>query len=216
MSNEKLTLEKLFEMQKILDTRIIEQKGLQGVDLLPNTVLALQVEIAELANEWRGFKHWSDRQEPKFGYAAEIECITCHGKGFYYIGERVKCLSCNETGKVFNPLLEEYVDCLHFFLSIARQLNYSADDLYCWEDSVEGETTLLFSELLHNVGLILADQLLSREITDVSLFRKDHFRSALFIFYGLGEQRFGFDFEEIAGAYVSKNRTNHDRQANGY
>ncbi|WP_201319083.1 dUTP diphosphatase [Paenibacillus sp. EPM92] len=60
-----LTLEDMYEKQKELDARIIKEKGHEGVDLLPNTVLALQVEIAELANEWRGFKHWSNRQKPR-------------------------------------------------------------------------------------------------------------------------------------------------------
>jgi dimeric dUTPase (all-alpha-NTP-PPase superfamily) len=176
-----MELEQLYQMQKELDARIIADKDLEGINLLPNTVLALQVEIAELANEWRGFKHWSKDQQPR--------------------RER---------------MLEEYVDCLHFFLSIARQLDLPADDLYVGEDEVEGDTTILFSDLLHNVGLILADRLLAAEIRDIQKFRRDHLRGALFIFYGLGEQRFAFTFGQIVEAYVKKNQTNHDRQANGY
>lgn len=36
-----MQIEKLYEMQKVLDARIIEEKGLQGQDLLPNTVLRM-------------------------------------------------------------------------------------------------------------------------------------------------------------------------------
>lgn len=36
--------DKLFETQKILDDRIVEEKGLQGVDLLDKKVLALQAD----------------------------------------------------------------------------------------------------------------------------------------------------------------------------
>ena len=74
-----MNLQKMFEMQKALDDRIIKEKGLEGQDLLPNLILALQVELAECANEWRGFKHWSNDREPR----TKIEhfCPTCEGTG---------------------------------------------------------------------------------------------------------------------------------------
>lgn len=211
-----MKLEELYEMQKVLDKRIIDQHNLHGQDLLPNTVLALQVEIAELASEWRGFKHWSDKREPKHGYTAYIDCPRCDGKGAWYEGGRVQCPICHGNGRIINPLLEEYVDCLHFFLSIARQLDLPADDLYQWEDVIEGETTVLFSELIYLVGLIIADQFLYHPIEDVTKWRVENLRAALFIFYALGEQRLGFTFEQIAAAYVAKNKVNHERQSSGY
>lgn len=176
-----MKLSEMYEMQKKLDARIIKEKKLDGYDLLPNTVLALQVEIAEVINEWRVFKHWSGDREPR----------------------REK-------------MLEEYVDCLHFFLSIARQLDLPSGDLYVCEDELENDTVIIFSELLHNVGMIHADKMLLREIKDVRVFQREHFRSSLFIFYALGEQRLGFTFEEITEAYLKKNQINHKRQENGY
>lgn len=44
----------MFEMQKALDERIIKEKGLEGQDLLPNTYVALDTELAEFANEGAG------------------------------------------------------------------------------------------------------------------------------------------------------------------
>lgn len=58
-----MNLTKLFETQKQLDDRIIEKHGLQDMDRLPYLVLALQVELGECANEWRGFKYWSEDRE---------------------------------------------------------------------------------------------------------------------------------------------------------
>jgi dimeric dUTPase (all-alpha-NTP-PPase superfamily) len=212
-----ITLEQLYEMQKELDARIIREKGLEGQDLLPNTVLALQVEICELANEWRGFKHWSSDREPR----TIIKCMVCNGKKEIYSQhnlDMIDCPHCDGTGKEndSNPLLEEYVDCLHFFLSLARQLNLPADDLYIPDDVVEGETSVLFTELLHNVGMINGNLFLYHKPENVRAHQREYFRGALACFYGLGEQRLGFTFDQITAAYVAKNRVNHERQANGY
>lgn len=110
-----MNLAKLFETQKALDDRIIKARELEGKDLYPNTILALQVELAEFANEGRWFKHWSKDQEPR-GYK---KCTVCEGKGMHLsISEGYgECKSCKGTGEgEDNPLLEEYVDCVHFFL----------------------------------------------------------------------------------------------------
>lgn len=39
-----MDLSKLFETQKRLDKRIVEEKGLEGQDLLDKKILALQVD----------------------------------------------------------------------------------------------------------------------------------------------------------------------------
>lgn len=54
-----MQLEKLFQMQKGLDRYIEEKHQLLSEDLFDRKVLALLVEIGELANETRCFKFWS-------------------------------------------------------------------------------------------------------------------------------------------------------------
>ncbi len=54
-----MNLERLFQMQKGLDSHIEEKHNLQNEDLFDRKVLALLVEIGELANETRSFKFWS-------------------------------------------------------------------------------------------------------------------------------------------------------------
>jgi dimeric dUTPase (all-alpha-NTP-PPase superfamily) len=54
-----MKLEKLFHMQKALDAHIEEKHMLQDEELFDRKVLALLVEIGELANETRSFKFWS-------------------------------------------------------------------------------------------------------------------------------------------------------------
>jgi len=157
------------------------------------------VEIAELANEWRGFKHWSNDREPR--YVKKTIAFADPGGPFVH---------------TTYPLLEEYVDCLHFFLSIARQLDLPSDDLYAYQDDPEGDTSVLFTELLHNVGMINGHLFLFEKPKNVSDHQRNFFRSALGLFYEIGEQRLGFYFDQIAEAYVAKNKVNHERQENGY
>ncbi|MFK4167655.1 dUTP diphosphatase [Paenibacillus lautus] len=208
-----LTIEQMYEMQKELDAKIIKEKGLEGQDLLQNTVLALQVEIGELANEWRGFKHWSDRRQPRYGLNARIPCDGCGGRGFWFDGERETCTICNAKGEVFSPLIMEYVDCLHFFLSIARQLDLSQADLNVHITMDEAQTAAMFTELLNLVGLLNGE---SFWIKPEAVNKPECFRCALAIFLRLGEQCLGFSFEQIAEAYAAKNAVNHERQTNGY
>lgn len=54
-----MPLKKLFTMQAALDRYIEENHQLQHEDLFDRKVLALLVEIGELANETRSFKFWS-------------------------------------------------------------------------------------------------------------------------------------------------------------
>lgn len=101
-----MNLTKLFEAQRVLDERI-EQKHprVKGENRLESKSLALQVELGECANEWRGFKFWSKDQTPRTKVP-----VTLWGEPYR------------------NPLLEELVDVFHFALSIGndmkRERNY--------------------------------------------------------------------------------------------
>ncbi|WP_046174027.1 dUTP diphosphatase [Domibacillus indicus] len=56
-----MNIEKLYEMQRGLDQYIEKGHNLKGADLFSQKVLALLVEVGELANETRCFKFWSKR-----------------------------------------------------------------------------------------------------------------------------------------------------------
>lgn len=210
-----MNIEMLYEMQKELDERIIREKGLEGQDLLPNTVLALQVELGELANEWRGFKFWSKDQNPRT--EENIIDQTAAGNQIFNIvvGKR-------------NPLLEEYVDCLHFFLSIAVKNGWK-DALYVWRDAIEDVQEKGLSSGVMGAFLEISYWLLKmymeqegdegfRKIADMlGISTKQFcFRNAWFLFVCLGVVEFGFTLDQITDAYVEKNRVNHERQDNGY
>jgi dimeric dUTPase (all-alpha-NTP-PPase superfamily) len=168
-----MDLKKLFETQKILRDRI----NYNEPDRFNKLVLALLVELGECANEWRGFKFWSKDQEPRTKSWRKLP------DGSYDVK--------------YNPLLEEYVDGLHFVLELGIELdckpNYVRPFLY--------ENTLKQFN-----GLYWEISVMETEDEFEWLFRK---------YLGLGEM-LGFTWKEIESAYYAKNQINHQRQENGY
>ena len=84
----------LFSLQRELDNRIVQEHELEGQNLFEKKLLALMVEVGELANETRCFKYWSK-----------------------------KAPSPKET------ILEEYVDGIHFILSLGLELGVTHGEL---------------------------------------------------------------------------------------
>src|SRR5690625_3399345 len=125
----KMNLQRLFEAQKKLDDHIRKEKGLEGEDLLDKKILALQVELGELANEHRGFKFWSSRQEP--------------------VTNDLRVADYKESGEAiletYNPLLEEYVDVVHFTLSVGLEIEIKHEIFP--EPINYGDAVIQFNEL---------------------------------------------------------------------
>ncbi|WRU97435.1 dUTP diphosphatase [Priestia filamentosa] len=161
-----MNLERLFKIQKVLDEKILDKHPeLKGQNNLEWKLLALQVELGECANEHRGFKKWSNDQEPR----VKEKCPICKGKGFIDFFdafesqyETESCNDCEETGfvKDKNSLLEEYVDCLHFILSIGLELsiagNVVRNERFNKNRNVIQQFTSVFvsiSDLLGNIWL---------------------------------------------------------------
>lgn len=204
-----MNLEKMLETQKALDDRIIKTKGLEGKDLFANTILALQVELAEFANEGRWFKHWSNDQEPRTNVLAEG---TKNGK---------------EYSVYRNLVLEEYVDGLHFFLSAANQkgwqeaLYISSDPfLECAENMKKvGKKKYLTDTYLELIYFLMKSYMeINSKDEKIAGFHVNiyHFRLAWSLFLTIGIVGFGFTLDQIEQAYFAKNAVNHERQNNGY
>jgi dimeric dUTPase (all-alpha-NTP-PPase superfamily) len=158
---------KLFEMQKDLDSKIEKQHGLQEESLLEKKILALLVEVGELANETRCFKFWSLKPP------AETSVI-----------------------------LEEYVDGIHFILSIGIEIGMTEN----YEFELSDEEISLTAHFV-------------RVYEKISQFDKSHSEEhylELFQQYLLLGKVLGFSAEKIEAAYVKKNEVNHDRQKQGY
>ncbi len=169
-----MNVKKLCEMQQALDNRIIQEHKLEGKNLEENKILALLVEICELANETRCFKHWSNK------------------------GPSEK-----------NILLEEYVDSLHFFLSIANHRQYDVDrlyDVYLTDFEVKQEQASIVTAFKE----VMAKILMMEQSQDPF-----HYIQAFASYLNLGKI-LDFSWEQIEQAYIQKNEINHKRQDNGY
>jgi dimeric dUTPase (all-alpha-NTP-PPase superfamily) len=217
-----MNLIKLFEMQKILRQRI----NYNEPDRFNKLILALLVELGECANEWRGFKFWSKDQKPaKILHTTQgatpenavyFKCMSEDDCGEYSYKDDFTslleepdyevCPKCHEgytyTFREKNPLLEEYVDGLHFVLELGIELDFAH----------------IVKDLKPTKNESITDQFIFISAKAGTLLTYHSIPNYLHIvqnYIGLGEM-LGFTWEEIEQAYISKNQVNHQRQNNGY
>lgn len=214
-----MNLQKLFTAQAELDAYIEQQHPTQeNENRLEKKVLALLVELGECANEWRGFKFWSNNQSPR--EVEEHSCIQCKGAGLVRDvvlfkndnGNKLKfCPRCGGSGvvKTTNNLLEEYVDCLHFILSIGNDLQVKDFDL-CVFDSVKSWSVVNYFNYTFSKVVSLAGSLQSKK--DCIVY---DYHSAIKTIVRLGH-KLDFTEEQIEEAYWKKYEINKQRQVSGY
>ncbi|SES95794.1 Dimeric dUTPase, all-alpha-NTP-PPase (MazG) superfamily [Natronincola peptidivorans] len=161
-----MEIQQLFHIQKQLDETICNNHNLHNKDLIPAKILALEVELGELANETRCFKFWSKKMaSPK------------------------------------DVILEEYVDCLHFLLSIGLDEDFHEAKFYIKENP--RDLIQQFQDVFRKCSNF--HQSLSEEAY-VDLFEG---------FLSLGG-KLGFTWQEVEEAYLKKNQVNYQRQEEGY
>ncbi len=212
-----MDLVKLFEMQDVLDERIKKEKGLEGQDLLQEKILALNTELGELANEWRGFKFWSEVQKSRTKKRHYAHCHVCDGRGEDPLDSMEICSHCEGDGKLLkkitNPLLEEYVDCLHFILSIGLglRLHLDLEEMEIDSDYTEERATETFNKMFSCIS-----ELKETASTGAREDLIEIYEITFNLFIGIGEKHLGFNIYQINQAYFEKNEINHQRQENGY
>lgn len=178
-----MNLQKLFEKQKVLMERIEKEHPVEpNEDRFSKRILALLVELGECANEQRTWKYWSTKRDPR------TKVIVKEPQG-----------QCADIIKY--PLLEEYVDGLHFVL----------------EHGIEIEVDPMIQFKL-DVKINVVSQYLY--LFDVISFYRNfrsikNYKKILDAYMGLGYM-LGFDLEQIEQAYDEKNAVNHARQDGGY
>lgn len=212
-----MNLSKLFEKQRQLDEHIMdEHPELKGQDNLDWKILALQVELGECANEWRGFKKWSKDQEPHIQKIV-VQCVLCNEWTDY--PHEVEGVT-----RTRYPLLEEYADGLHFALSIGLEISAEKEISKSKVESIKHHD-ITFQFLSINLlsakvydawarwhWIDDAERILKRTRRQTLI---QEYKRFLYTFLGLGEI-FGFTWNQIEQAYFDKNEINHKRQEAGY
>lgn len=194
----------MFEQQKILRDRIAYNEQ----DRFNKLILALLVELGECANEWRGFKFWSKNQEPR---NKNIICHACKGQGYFAFPnqEEEDCSYCEGSGyQEKNPLLEEYVDGLHFVLELGIEVNCEKIPTLC---IVPDNAVDQFNELFYQVSHLNW----YKNEYGFNCVVEGYFEELFGNYMNLGKL-LGFTWNEIEQAYFEKNQINHERQNNGY
>lgn len=210
-----MNLQKLFEAQEELDAFIEQQHPTQpGENRLEKKVLALLVELGECANEWRGFKFWSNRQTANDLEWVDKECKSCKGTGVdvegVALGNPYPCIECQGESFVAyakNPLLEEYVDVLHFILSIGNDLQFDYKEFLKRQFAMGEDVNRLFIDVTISVGKIIHHY--------GTNFARYFLYATLHYFLKIG-RKLGFTEEQIEGAYWKKYEINKQRQRDGY
>lgn len=180
-----MQLEKLFKIQKVLRDRI----NYNEPDRFNKLILALLVELGECANEWRGFKFWSQNQIPHTS-AVRTPAMMEEDKVYY------------------NPLLEEHVDGLHFILDLGIEKEFDYEEFsYLHEANfdlyTESDITTQFIRLFNAIN----------EFADIQDL--ESYEDMFLYFIGLG-RHLNFTWGQIEQAYLEKNKINHQRQDVGY
>lgn len=159
---------RLYDMQQKLDMYIEDNHDLGSQEVFPEKLLALLVELGELANETRCFKFWSTKPP------SDKQII-----------------------------LEEYVDVLHFMLSLGLETGYR----YHPENNVnlrsDKDKTTLFLDLFQkctNFG---------------NSPDEGKYDSMMKAYLTLGAA-LNFLEKDIERMYLKKHNTNYQRQDEGY
>lgn len=206
-----MDFKKLQIMQAKLDEAILAKKPeMTAEERFNKTLVALSVEIAEVANCAEHFKFWKDNKgkvdSGRFGenhFFANDELVFTN-----YIEEK--------TGIQYDfkqahrlTLIEECSDALHFILSLANQLGYEID-LCNWEISQELKEDYLI--YVNRDAFFLFKSF--RDKKSVSVTHENLFMLVLGIF-GYFDS-LGITPEELEQAYYDKNKINYERLENGY
>ena len=161
-----LQWDKLYSMQYELDTFIEREKKMMENSLVSKKIVALFVEVGELANETRCFKFWSDKGP----------------------SDR-------------SVILEEYVDGIHFLLSLGLETNLRYTSNH--KKQRVNNLTDQFQKIFGSIHLFAEQP------------SQTNYDQMWDMYLCLG-QSLEFSELDIMNAYLEKNKVNVNRQKEGY
>ena len=206
-----MNFKKLQAMQAKLDEAILADKApMAAEERFNKTLVALSVEIAEVANCAEHFKFWKDNRgktdEGRFRLESELMDISLGDKDkLIDLRDNLKEVSSEQAHRL--TLIEECSDALHFILSLANQCNENISTMeFLINDGIYSK-----EEHYRNLQYLINYMEYREEIN----FKNEWIRSITEGFccytYSLGVK-----FKELEQAYYDKNKINYERLENGY
>lgn len=196
-----MNLKKLQAMQAKLDEAILKEKApMTAEERFNKTLVALSVEIAEVANTVEHFKFWKDNKG-KVDKSRFIEDWDYTGAQVigYYDKQDGFIASINYEKAHRLTLIEECSDALHFILSLANQLGW---DLMTGHNSTRNldKRYLSLQKLIDEIDF-------QRSGCEAQTFM-DNFMGYILLL--------DITPQELEQAYYDKNKVNYERLENGY
>lgn len=202
-----MNFKKLQAMQLELDNSILSAKPqMTAEERFNKTLVALSVEVSEVANCAEHFKFWKDNKGKVDGkrFAPDWDYGGNQIIGYYdYNNGAPSQISFEQAHKL--TLVEEASDCLHFILSLANQIGYEIDEeliKICHYPKNQLETLYV---ALQNKIMNLATG-----------YDKLGSYKALISFYMSYVNELGITTQELEQAYYEKNEENYRRLREGY
>ena len=201
-----MNFKKLQAMQAKLEEAILADKApMTAEERFNKTLVALSVEIAEVANCAEHFKFWKDKKGKIDSKRFTYNGLTNFSDSHLWTDENsgVSNYTFEQAHRL--TLLEECSDALHFILSLANQVDYKI---------VEIGTHFKISEDTDSLekNFIFLNQL-------IGLVELKHFRSDLEMIidvFFIYINQLGVSQQELEQAYYDKNKINYERLENGY
>ena len=204
-----MNFKKLQAMQAKLDEAILADKApMTQEERFNKTLVALSVEIAEVANCAEHFKFWKDNRgktdEGRFRLESELMDISLGDKDkLIDLRNNLKEVSSEQAHRL--TLIEECSDALHFILSLANQVDFEINGIGTHfkisEDTDSLEKNFIFLNQL--IGLV-----------ELKHFHSD-LEMIIDVFF-IYINQLGISEQELEQAYYDKNKINYERLENGY
>ena len=202
-----MNFKKLQAMQAKLDEAILADKApMTQEERFNKTLVALSVEIAEVANTVEHFKFWKDNKGKidydRFDVDWDYEGTRIIGYYDYKEGVDYQ-ISYEQAHRL--TLIEECSDALHFILSLANQIGYEIDE------------SLIKSFRYPRHPLDTLYVALQNKIINLATgYDKLGSLKSLLSFYTSYAAELGIEPQELEQAYYDKNKINYERLENGY
>ena len=204
-----MNFKKLQDMQAKLDEAILADKTpMTQEERFNKTLVALSVEIAEVANTVEHFKFWKDNKgkvDSKRFIVTPVIVNNLIKDDYLDTLDNTTMQYVTEKQAHHLTLVEECSDALHFILSLANQVSYKIIrigkhfEIGGDEDSLE--KNVLFLNQVIGLG-------------DFNHFHSD-LEMIIDVFF-IYVNQLGISQQELEQAYYDKNKINYDRLENGY